>query len=316
MDKLMVSTSPHIHEGSTTQSIMRDVLIALSPATVAAIVYFGIPALINILVCVGTAVLSEFLFNLIVKKKQTVSDLSAAVTGLLLALNLSTGVNVWHCIVGSVFAIIVVKCLFGGIGCNFANPAITARIFVLIAFSGAAAGGAATNSGALVSGATPLEIIKSGDLKNLPSLFDMLIGNRGGAIGETCAIALILGGVYLIVRKVISWHTPVVFIATVFILSLIIKLDFTVALYEVLGGGLLIGAIFMATDYSTSPINKLGKVVFAFGCGLITMLIRFFGSYPEGVSFAILIMNILSPYIEKLCAARPFGKAGKRSEAK
>ena len=312
MDKLMVSTSPHIHEGSSTQSIMRDVLIALSPAAVAAIVYFGIPALINILVCVGTAVLSEFLFNLIAKKKQTVSDLSAAVTGLLLALNLSANVNVWHCIVGSVFAIIVVKCLFGGIGCNFANPAITARILILLAFTGATAGGVATNfQDALVSGATPLEIIKSGDIATLPSLFDMLIGNRGGAIGETCAIALILGGIYLIARRVISWHTPVVLIATVFILSLIIKLDFTVALYEVLGGGLLIGAIFMATDYSTTPINKLGKVVFAFGCGVITVLIRFFGSYPEGVSFAILIMNILSPYIEKLCAKRPFGKAGK-----
>ena len=313
MKNLMVSSSPHIHAKDTTQSIMRDVLIALTPAAIAAVVFFGIPALINIVVCVGTAVLSEFLFNLIIKKKQTVSDLSAAVTGLLLALNLSTGANVWHCIVGSVFAIVVVKCLFGGIGCNFSNPAITARVFLLVAFSSDIAGGAVTNfQDPLVTSATPLEIIKSGDISTLPSLFDMLIGNRGGAIGETCAIALILGGVYLIVRKVISWHTPVVFIASVFILSLIIKQDFTIALYEILSGGLLISAIFMATDYSTTPINKLGKVVFAFGCAVITVLIRFFGAYPEGVSFAILIMNILSPYIEKWCAKRPFGKAGKK----
>ena len=155
------------------------------------------------------------------------------------------------------------------------------------------------------------EAIKTGDVANLPSLLDMLLGNRGGAIGETCAIALILGGIYLIVRKVISWHTPVIFIATVFVLSLIVKQDLSLALYEVLGGGLLIGAIFMATDYSTTPINKYGKMVFAFGCGLVTCLIRFWGSYPEGVSFAILLMNILAPYIEKWCTPKPFGKAGK-----
>jgi electron transport complex protein RnfD len=312
MEKLIVSTSPHIQTKDTTQSIMRDVLIALAPASVAAVVLFGLEALLNIVLCVGTCMLSEFLFNIITKRTQTVLDLSSAVTGLLLALNLSTGANVWHCIVGSVFAIVVVKCLFGGIGCNFANPAITARVFLLIAFSTSIAGGSQTNFQTdLVAGATPLEIIKMGDTSTLPSLLDMLLGNRGGAIGETCAIALILGGIYLVVRKVISWHTPVIFIATVFVLSLIIKQDITLALYEVLGGGLLIGAIFMATDYSTTPINKLGKMVFAFGCGLITVLIRFWGSYPEGVSFAILLMNILSPYIEKWCTFKPFGKAGK-----
>ncbi len=312
MEKLIVSTSPHIHTKDTTQSIMRDVLIALSPAAIAAVVLFGLGALLNIALCVGVCMLSEFLFNIITKKDQTVLDLSSAVTGLLLALNLPTTANVWHCIVGSVFAIVVVKCLFGGIGCNFANPAITARVFLLVAFSSSIAGGTATNFQTdLVAGATPLEAIKFGNTANLPSLLDMLLGNRGGAIGETCAIALILGGIYLVVRKVISWHTPVIFIATVFVLSLIIKQDLTLALYEVLGGGLLIGAIFMATDYSTTPINKLGKMVFAFGCGLITVLIRFWGSYPEGVSFAILLMNILSPYIEKWCTRKPFGKAGK-----
>ena len=309
MEKLIISTSPHIQTKDTTQSIMRDVLIALAPASIAAVVLFGLGALLNIVLCVGTCMLSEFLFNVITKRTQTVLDLSSAVTGLLLALNLSKGANVWHCIVGSVFAIVVVKCLFGGIGCNFANPAITARVFLLIAFSTNIAGGSVTNFD-LVAGATPLEVIKTGDVSTLPSLLDMLLGNRGGAIGETCAIALILGGIYLVVRKVISWHTPVVFIATVFVLSLIVKQDLTLALYEVLGGGLLIGAIFMATDYSTSPINKLGKMVFAFGCGLITCLIRFWGSYPEGVSFAILFMNILSPYVEKWCTPKPFGKGG------
>ena len=312
MEKLIVSTSPHIQTKDTTQSIMRDVLIALAPASVAAVVLFGLGALLNIFLCVGVCMLSEFLFNIITKKTQTVLDLSSAVTGLLLALNLPASANVWHCIVGSVFAIVVVKCLFGGIGCNFANPAITARVFLLIAFSTSIAGGTATNFQAdLVTGATPLEVIKMGDVSTLPSLLDMLLGNRGGAIGETCAIALILGGVYLVVRKVISWHTPVVFIGTVFVLSLLIQQDLTLALYEVLGGGLFIGAIFMATDYSTTPINKYGKIVFALGCGLITVLIRFWGSYPEGVSFAILLMNILAPYVEKWCTLKPFGKAGK-----
>ena len=310
MEKLIISTSPHIHSKVTTQSIMRDVLIALAPASVAAVVLFGLRALLNIVLCVGASVLSEFLFNLITKKKQTIVDLSACVTGLLLALNLSTKVSVWQCIVGSVFAIIVVKCLFGGIGCNFANPAITARIFLLVSFNSVVGGAAANFETDLTAGATPLTAIKEGATEALPSLLDMLLGNRGGAIGETCAIALILGGAYLVWRKVISWHTPVIFIGTVFVLSLLIQQDLTLALYEVLGGGLLIGAIFMATDYSTTPINKLGKMVFAFGCGIITVRILFWGSSPEGVSFAILLMNILSPYIEKWCSKKPLGKVG------
>lgn len=311
MKKLIVSSSPHIHTKTTTQSIMRDVIIALLPTSLAAVVLFGIQALINIAACVIAAVLSEFVFNLLAKKKQTVSDLSAVVTGLLLALNLSTKATVWQCVIGSVFAIVIVKCLFGGIGCNFANPAITARIFLLMSFANLG-GGAATNYQTdLVASATPLEAIQMGNTENLPSLLDMFLGNRGGAIGETCAIAILLGGIYLLARKVIRWHTPVIFIATVFVLSLIIKQDLTLALYEVLGGGLLLAAFFMATDYSTTPINQYGKMVFAFGCGVITVLIRFWGAYPEGVSFAILLMNILSPYIEKLCTPKPFGKVGK-----
>ena len=292
---------------------MRDVLIALFPATVAGVVLFGLKALAIILVCVASAVLSEFVFNLICKKTQTVSDLSAAVTGLILALCLPTTTELWQCALGSVFAIVVVKCLFGGLGCNFANPAATARVFLLIAFATSVGGGAATvfTSPDLVASATPLELIKFGNDSALPSLTDMFLGNRGGAIGETCALALIVGGIYLIVRKVIYWHTPAIYIATVFALSLVIKQDITLALYEVLGGGLLIAAFFMITDYVSTPINKGGKMVFAFGCGVITVLIRFWGGYPEGVSFAILLMNILSPYIEKLCYRKPFGKVGK-----
>ena len=313
MEKLIVSTSPHIQSKTSTQSIMRDVIIALLPAAVAGCILFGLKALLMIAVCVATTVLSEFLFNLLTKKEQTVTDLSAVVTGLILALSLPAKANIFHCIVGSVFAIVVVKCLFGGIGCNFANPAATARVFLIIAFSASIGGATAPALGGvdLVASATPLEIIKFGSDTTLPSLLDMFLGNRAGAIGETSALALILGGIYLIFRRVIKWHVPVIYIATVFLLSLIIKQDLTVALYQVLGGGLVIAAFFMITDYSTTPINTLGKMVFAFGCGVITVLIRFWGSYPEGVSFAILLMNILSPYIEKLCAKKPLGKAGK-----
>ena len=313
MEKLIVSSSPHIRAKDTTQTIMRDVLIALAPATVAGVVLFGIRALVTVLACVLSAVISEFLFNLICKKPQTVSDLSAAVTGLILALCLPSTVGIWHCVVGSAFAIIVVKCLFGGIGCNFANPAATARVFLLVAFPAVLGGGVATRfaPAELVSSATPLEVMKFGTDLPLPSVTDMLIGNRGGAIGETCILALVLGGIYLIARRVIAWQVPVAYIATVFVLSLIVKQDINTALYQVLGGGAVIAAFFMITDYSSTPVNKLGKIVFASLCGVITMLIRFWGSYPEGVSFAILIMNILSPYIEKMCAARPLGKVGK-----
>ncbi len=305
MDKLIVSSSPHIHSRTTTKSIMRDVLIALLPATIASIVLFGIKAALIICTCITSAVLSEYFFNLITKKKQTVGDLSAIITGLLLALNLSTKVELWQCAIGSIFAIVIVKCLFGGLGKNFANPAITARIFLLIAF-GTMAGGAQTQFVDATTSSTPLELIENGS-KALPTLLDMIIGNRGGAIGETCAIALLLGFIYLLVRKVISWHIPIVYIGTVFLLSLVIKQDPIIALYEILAGGLLLGAIFMATDYVTSPTSRTGKIIFALGCAIITVLIRFWGSYPEGVSFSILFMNILSPYIEKIHIIKPLG---------
>ena len=305
MENLIVSASPHIHSGASTRRIMLDVIIALLPAAVASVAIFGIKALFLLLACVVIAVLAEFLFNLITRREQTVGDFSAVVTGLLLGLNLSTNVPLWQCVIGSVFAIVVVKCLFGGLGRNFANPAITARVFMLIAFS-SVAGGALPAVVELEASATPLEQLANG-ASQLPSLWEMFIGVCGGAIGETCTAALLLGFVYLLIRRVIQWHIPVVFIGTVFVCTLIASGDFVSALYQILGGGLFLGAIFMATDYVSSPINTKGRVVFALGCGLITFIIRYFCAYPEGVSFSILIMNILTPYIERFTANKPLG---------
>ncbi len=301
MDNLKASNSP-VAASRPTSRVMLDLLIALAPATIAAIVFFGLRAAVIIAVCVGTSLLSEFVFNILAKKKQTVGDLSAVVTGLLLALNLSTNVTIWQCLVGSVFAIVIVKCAFGGLGYNVVNPAIAARVMLLIAFT-EVAGGAMTNFAEIESGATPLAIL-GGAEGTLPSMLDMLLGNRGGAIGETCAIALCLGGIYLIIRKVITWEIPVVYIGGVFLLSLAFGGDVINAVYHVLGGGLILGAIFMATDPVTSPKKSLGKIVFALGCALITVLIRFYGNYPEGASFAILLMNILCPYVDLIGAKK------------
>ena len=307
MSKLNVSAAPHINSGVTTSKVMRDVVIALLPATVASIVLFGIPALLIILTCVATAVASEFLFNLAVNKKQTVLDFSAIVTGLLLALNLSTNVPLWQCVIGSVFAIVVVKCLFGGLGKNLVNPAIAARVLMLLTFT-AVAGGANTQFAEITGGATPLPSLNSGvGSADAPSLLTLLIGNHGGTIGETCAIALLLGYAYLVYRKVIKWYVPVAFIGTVFACYLVFTGDFVHALKHVLAGGLLLGAIFMATDYVTTPVNKLGRIIFCVGCGLITFAIRQFGAYPEGVSIAILCMNLLTPLIEKWTYPRTLG---------
>ena len=302
---LILSSSPHIHTRDSSRRIMLDVIIALLPAAIAGIIIFGAKALGVIAACVITAVVSEALFNLIVHKQQTVGDLSAVVTGLLLALNLSTNVAIWQCVVGTVFAIVVVKCLFGGIGNNFANPAITGRVFMLLAFS-TVAGGAKPAVVELVSSATPLELLAQGS-ENAPSLMELFLGLHGGAIGETCCLALLLGFAWLLFRRVIKWHVPVIFIGTVFVLYLVFTGSFQLALAESLAGGLFIGAIFMATDYVTSPITRKGKMVFALGCGLVTFIIRYFCAYPEGVSFSILAMNILTPYIEKFTANTPLG---------
>ena len=302
---LILSSSPHIHTRDSSRRIMLDVIIALLPAAIAGIIIFGAKALGVIAACVITAVVSEALFNLIVHKQQTVGDFSAVVTGLLLALNLSTNVAIWQCVVGTVFAIVVVKCLFGGLGKNFANPAITGRVFMLLAFS-SVAGGAKPAVVELVSSATPLELLAQG-AEDAPGLMELFLGLHGGAIGETCCLALLLGFAWLLFRRVIKWHVPVIFIGTVFVLYLIFTGSFQMALAEILAGGLFIGAIFMATDYVTSPITLKGKMVFALGCGLVTFIIRYFCAYPEGVSFSILAMNILTPYIEKFTANTPLG---------
>ena len=312
MKKLVVSSCPHIRSSSSTKKIMLDVIIALLPAAIMGAVIFGMRALAVLSVTVAASVFSEFIFNILAKKEQTIDDLSAIVTGLILGLNLKADAPLWQCAIGAVFAIVVVKCLFGGIGCNFANPAITARVFLLISFAGTLGGGSVpklSRAPELVSGATPLSVLSAGE--ELPSLLDMFLGLRGGAIGETCAIAIILGFIYLVARRVINFETPLVFVGTVFVLSLIFDNSFSIALYNILAGGLIFGAVFMATDYVTTPITRSGKMIFAFGCGLITFLIRKFGSFPEGVSYAILFMNVLSPYIEKWTTKRPLGGAKK-----
>lgn len=305
MAALSLSASPHIHSGNSTRRVMLDVVIALLPASVAAVLIFGMKALVVLLACTVSAVLFEALFCLLTGRKQSVGDLSAVVTGLLLGLNLSTNVPVWQCVIGSFFAIILVKCLFGGLGHNFANPAITARVFMLLAFS-AVAGGANPVAVELTTSATPLELINS-DMSALPSLGDMFLGLRGGAVGESCILALLIGYAYLVFRRHIKWFVPATFIGVVFVLSLVFSGDLVYSIYQIMGGGLFIGAIFMATDYVTTPITVKGKVVFAAGCGIITFVIRYFCAYPEGVSFSILAMNILTPYIEKLTAAKPLG---------
>ena len=297
---MIVSTSPHIRSGVTTRGIMLDVIIALIPAMITSIVIFGWQAALMLAVCVGGCIVSEWGYEKLVGRPITISDFSAVVTGVLLALNLPANLPIWQALLGCIIAIVVVKQLFGGLGFNFANPAITARIVLLICFSIPMTNWVIDG----VSTATPLGMMASG--AELPSMLNMLLGNHGGSMGETGTLALLLGGIYLIVRRVISWHTPVCFIGTVFLFTLLLGEN---AVYHVLSGGLMIGAFFMATDYVTTPYTSWGRVIFGVGCGLITVLIRVWGNYPEGVSFAILLMNILSPYITKATSPKPLGGA-------
>ncbi len=306
MSNYIVSVSPHITHKDSTQTIMRDVLIALCPAVIASIIFFGFRALLLTVVCVATAVFWEWAFQKICKRKNTIGDLSAAVTGLILAMNLPVDLPLWQAVFGTLVAIVVVKQLFGGIGYNFANPAITARVVMLIAFAGTMTTFAPTNFAGVdaVSVATPLAAMKGGAVD--ASILDLFLGNVAGSMGETSALALLIGFVYLLCRRVITWHTPVAFIGTVFVLALI-KGGFMFGLAEILAGGVFLGAIFMATDYVTTPQTSWGRVIFGIGCGLITCLIRFFGNYPEGVSFSILLMNIMTPYISGWTAKKALG---------
>ncbi len=307
MDNMIVSVNPHVYAKDTTQTIMRDVLIALFPAVIASIVFFGVQALLVEVVCVAVAVLCEWAFEKITGRPVTILDCSAAVTGLILALNLPVSIPLWQAVFGSFVAIVVVKQLFGGIGQNFANPAITARVIMLVAFSGAMTTWApAAFSNAPVdaaTAATPLAIL-SGAEGELPTLAQMFLGARGGSLGETSCLALLLGFAYLLYRQVITWHTPVAFIGTVLVCTALLGRQ---PLYQVMAGGLFLGAIFMATDYTTSPPTPKGRLIFGLGCGLITVLIRVWGNFPEGVSFSILLMNILNPYICDWTKTKPFG---------
>lgn len=325
--KLTVSASPHVRSSETTTGIMLDVIIALVPAAIMSVVYFGTRALALLAVTIGSAVLAEYISRKVMKRANTVADLSAVVTGLILALNLPSTLPLWMAAIGSIVAIVVVKQMFGGIGQNFVNPAITARIILMVSFPTAMAkwvvpfaNGWAADA---VTSATPmaqLGTVAAGDVSavaDLPSLTQMLIGYHGGSMGEVCSIALIAGGLYLMLRRVISPVIPLTFIGTVALCTLAAghgNVQFMA--YEILGGGLLLGAFFMATDYTTSPINFKGKIIFGIGCGLITSVIRIFGSLPEGVSFSIILMNILVPHIERLTTAKPFGEVKEKKAKK
>ena len=307
MEKLIVTSSPHVKSSTTTSTIMRDVIIALIPALIASNIIFGLRAGLVTAVCVASCVGFEYLSRRIMKKSNTISDLSAVVTGIILAFNLPSTMPLWMCVIGSFVAIVIVKQLFGGIGQNFANPAITARIVLLVSFGTQMTNWAAPKIAAVadaVSGATPMAQIAAGET---PNLLNMFLGTTGGSLGETSALALLIGGIYLVYRKVINPIIPVAFIGTVFVFTAVLGVN---PLAQILGGGLFLGAIFMATDYSTSPVTNMGKLIFGIGCGFITVLIRVFGSYPEGVSFAILLMNILVPYIDKATRLKALG--GKR----
>lgn len=318
--KLIVSASPHVHSKISSQRIMLDVIISLIPAFIASVAVFGPRALAVTAVTVIVAVLAEYLARKAMKRNNTIGDLSAVVTGLLLALNLPVDIPLWIAGLGSVVAIIVVKQFFGGIGQNFVNPAITARIILLVSFPkfmGTWAAPLAWRSADAVSTATPMASIAAGKLEELPSLFDMFIGLRAGSMGETCCAALLLGGIYLIARKVISPSIPLAYIGTVAVIALIAGKGSAEYLgYQLMGGGLLLGAIFMATDYATSPINFKGKIIYGIGCGVLTMVIRLFGSLTEGVSYAILLMNIFVPLIERATTPKPFGTPKEEKKAK
>lgn len=301
-----VSTSPHIKSKDTVSTVMRDVLIALLPAAIAGIYFFGFNALLVILTAVGSAVLSEYAFQKITKRPIMIKDLSAVVTGLLLAFNVPPTIPLWMVALGSAFAIIVVKCFYGGIGQNIVNPALAARAFLLAAYPVRMTTWTLDGT----TGATPLGILRGDGAAALPNIFDVFVGNIGGCIGETSALALLIGAAYLLYKKVISWHIPVSYIGTVFVLTTLLGRQGLMSgngLYEIFLGGLILGAFYMATDYTTSPMTKTGHLVFGISCGILTTLIRLYGGYAEGVSYSILIMNLFVPFIDKFTNPRVFG---------
>ena len=323
-NKLIVSSSPHVRSNEDTSYIMKQVIIALLPAAVAGVYFFRLNALSAMFFCILGTVGTEFLYQKFTKQKSTIGDFSAVVTGLLLAFNVPASLPWWMCLVGGIFAILVVKMVFGGIGCNFVNPALAARAFLLASFPVAMT--AWTQPGVnwigknldAVTTATPLSFLKNGaaglaDLSsNGISLADMMIGNIGGCIGETSAILLLLGGVYLMYKGIINYVIPVFYIATVFILTFLLGgFNITFAIYQLFAGGLMLGGFFMLTDYTTSPMTKKGQIIYAVLAGLITTVIRMYGGYPEGVSYSILLVNCLAPLIDKFVRNRVFWEVAK-----
>ncbi|WP_035288895.1 RnfABCDGE type electron transport complex subunit D [Clostridium sp. KNHs214] len=304
---LTLSSSPHIRSNETVKGIMRDVIIALIPAALAGIYFFKFRAALVMITAIVSAVFSEWLWQKLTKRQITINDLSAVVTGILISFNVPVSIPLWMVAIGSAFAIIVVKQFFGGIGENIVNPALAGRAFLLSSWPSAMTNW--TIDGA--TSATPLAILKGAE-GSLPSLMNVFVGHVGGCIGETSALALLIGFAYLLYRRVISYHIPVFYVGTVFILTTVIGRNGFMTgngLYEIFAGGLMLGAIFMATDYTTCPMTKKGQVVFAIGCGVLTSVIRIFsGAYPEGVSYSILIMNLFVPLIDKYVIPTKFGK--------
>ena len=306
MDKLIVSSSPHIKDKATTSRIMLDVIIALMPTAVLSVYYFSYISALIIVASVSSCVLFEYLFNLITKKRHTESDLSCVVTGLILAMNMPPlKSSIILSVIGAFIAIVVIKMLFGGIGQNIFNPAAAARIFLTTAFSSLMTVYVAPLTDG-VTAATPLAIPKG---EMLPSYLDLFLGKTPGSLGETAAVTLIAGGIYLMIRKVISWEIPAIYIGTVALLSFTFGQD---PLYSILAGGLILGSIYMATDYTTSPVTRKGKIVYAAGLGLMTASIRKFGSNTEGVAFSLLTMNALVPLIDKFTVKKTFGRIKKK----
>lgn len=311
-----VSLAPHIRSNDTVQKIMLDVIIALVPAMIASVYFFGMRSILLILTCVVACVATEYVTQSALKKTVQIRDLSAVVTGILIALNMPQSFPLWMAAFGSVFSILIVKECFGGIGFNFMNPALAARLVLMASWPKQITGYISPEllkQGVTdldsITYATPLQLIAAGDFTNLPQMKDMFIGNIGGVIGETSAIALLIGFVYLVVRKVISWEIPVIYVATTAVCLGILGIPMNIIPYELLAGGLLLGAIFMATDYTTNPINRKGRIIFALGCGILTAVIRVKASLPEGVSYAICLMNLATPLIDKLTVTSAYGEA-------
>lgn len=307
MSKLLLTSSPHMKGQRTTTKIMADVLIALLPAVIASCVLYGMRSLLVIAVCVASCVLLEYICCLVMKRKNTVTDLSAAVTGLLLALTLPPDIPLKLTLVGSVTAIVVVKQMFGGLGNNFVNPALVGRIVMLVSFPKEMTIYRPSAFSDAVTGATPL----SSHYEAAVDYLDLFLGNVGGSLGETCKIAILIGFVYLIARRVISPIIPICYVATASLFALCVGED---VLLTLLGGGLLFGAVFMATDYVTTPMTPVGHVIFGVGCGLVTVLIRFYANMDEGVSYAIVLMNIMVPLIDRVAKRVPFGKKKQKGE--